>query len=305
MQITIFPIPIINIGDDIIACAYDSVVLSANNSFAYYYWSNGAQTSSIHVVVSGDYSLTVVDSHSCSASDNVNVLISEPINVSLGEDKIQCDSLPVLLTTNEIFYSYLWQNGSVSNSFNAVNQGLYSVTVSDEYGCSGVASVQVSHAPSPVLELVFVGTGKLEVEADLGTPPFVYSIDQEVWTTNNVFLNLLEDWYTVWVSDENACSDSVHVFVDNYIIIPDFFTPNADGYNDTWEIPGLFKYPKADIMVFDRYGKMVAKYKASESPWDGTYLGNPLPSDTYWYIIKLNSDQPINQTYKGSVTIKR
>ncbi len=108
--------------------------------------------------------------------------------------------------------------------------------------------------------------------------------------------------YWLEITNEYGCkaSDQIEVIMD--IGIPNFFTPNGDGYNDSWSIPFLRTAPEAEVMVFDRFGNLIVSYKASEGDWDGTSNGIPVPTDTYWYVIKLpGNDKP----YKGSITIKR
>jgi gliding motility-associated-like protein len=60
--------------------------------------------------------------------------------------------------------------------------------------------------------------------------------------------------------------------------------------------------PDSIIKIYDRYGKLLKKYKVSDPAWDGTYLGKHLRSDDYWYVIELI---PINKTLKGHLTLKR
>jgi len=70
------------------------------------------------------------------------------------------------------------------------------------------------------------------------------------------------------------------------IIIPPYFTPNGDGINDIWEVIGLREYyPDAVVRIFDRFGKKLAEYGTDVRGWDGTYLGQGMPSTDYWYAI--------------------
>ena len=102
--------------------------------------------------------------------------------------------------------------------------------------------------------------------------------------------------------DENYCMITVDVYLDQSLQIPDFFTPNGDGYNDTWVITGLYHFPGATVEVFDRYGKKLYHSDGAQFSWNGIYAGLHLPSDTYWYVITLTEGlEPL----KGSVTIKR
>ena len=85
--------------------------------------------------------------------------------------------------------------------------------------------------------------------------------------------------------------------------IPNGFSPNGDGKNDTWDIPGLVPYSDVNISVFNRWGSAV--YESSygyKEPWDGTgKSGNTLTPGTYFYVITSASEKEIN--YSGTVTI--
>jgi len=111
--------------------------------------------------------------------------------------------------------------------------------------------------------------------------------------------------YTLTVTSGQGCIDSskVQVVVLKLPVVPNAFSPNGDGINDTWVIRYLNEYPSADVEVFNRYGQPV--YHATggyTSPWDGTYKGQPLPVGTYYWIIRPGSGR---KQISGSVTILR
>jgi len=88
-------------------------------------------------------------------------------------------------------------------------------------------------------------------------------------------------------------------------IIPDaFFTPNGDGENDVWNIKNIEYFEIATIDIYDRFGKLLVRYTDKDrfTPWDGTYLGNPMPSNDYWYIIML---QNVEKVYIGHFMLFR
>ena len=95
---------------------------------------------------------------------------------------------------------------------------------------------------------------------------------------------------------------SVFITVLKSPIVPNAFSPNGDGINDTWEIKYLNSYPGATVMVFDRYGEAVFSSVNYTKNWDGTYNGKPLPLGTYYYIIDPKNGR---QKMSGSVTILR
>jgi len=73
------------------------------------------------------------------------------------------------------------------------------------------------------------------------------------------------------------------------IIIPNTFTPNGDGINDTWEIKSLENYPNCTVAIYNRWGEKLYSSVGYPVPWDGTYKGVNLPVGTYYYIINLGN----------------
>jgi gliding motility-associated-like protein len=73
------------------------------------------------------------------------------------------------------------------------------------------------------------------------------------------------------------------------IFIPNTFTPNNDGINDTWDIKFLNSYLNCAVNIYNRYGENVYSSIGYGKPWDGTYRGAQLPVGTYYYIINLKN----------------
>lgn len=108
--------------------------------------------------------------------------------------------------------------------------------------------------------------------------------------------------YTITVTDNNGCTNSDSVFVKLLFnpLVPNAFSPNGDGINDTWKIQYLESYPAATVDVFNRYGQKVFSAVGYTTAWDGKYNGKTLPVGTYYYIINPKNGR---QTISGSVTI--
>ena len=85
--------------------------------------------------------------------------------------------------------------------------------------------------------------------------------------------------------------------------IPDYFTPNGDGYTDTWAPGCTDQYPNLTFDNFDRYGRKVATYRVGEY-WDGRYNGQELPTGDYWYLVRPNSEV-LKKEYVGHFTLYR
>ncbi|MGJ8661002.1 MAG: gliding motility-associated C-terminal domain-containing protein [Bacteroidota bacterium] len=112
--------------------------------------------------------------------------------------------------------------------------------------------------------------------------------------------------YTVTVTDDYGCVASLPVTVtintDIELFIPNLFSPNGDGFNDTWEIPNLALFPNTAVTIINREGQTVYENSAYDNSWDGTFSGKKLPDATYYYLVQFSSN---SQTLKGAVTILR
>jgi gliding motility-associated-like protein len=79
------------------------------------------------------------------------------------------------------------------------------------------------------------------------------------------------------------------------------FTPNNDGFNDTWEIDRITEWPNAQILVYSRWGARVFQATNYRNDWDG----DNLPAASYYYVIELNPIDFNAEPITGSVTIVR
>ncbi len=112
--------------------------------------------------------------------------------------------------------------------------------------------------------------------------------------------------YTL-TATENGCTlyDYVTIFVVSDFVITNTFSPNDDGINDTWEIPGAALYPNCFVQVLDRWGQLVYQSTgySKEKAWDGRGKSGKLSEGVYFYSIELRD--PEKQTFKGTITLVR
>ncbi|HEX8331287.1 MAG TPA: gliding motility-associated C-terminal domain-containing protein, partial [Segetibacter sp.] len=110
--------------------------------------------------------------------------------------------------------------------------------------------------------------------------------------------------YKLTVTAKGGCSASDDIFIKvlKSPAIPNAFSPNKDGINDTWNIGYLETYPGATIEVFNRYGQVVFTSVGYSTPWNGTKNGSPLPAGVYYYIVNPKNGR---KQITGSVTIIR
>jgi gliding motility-associated-like protein/uncharacterized repeat protein (TIGR01451 family) len=87
----------------------------------------------------------------------------------------------------------------------------------------------------------------------------------------------------------------------NPLIIPNVFTPNGDGVNDTFFIPGLDTYTETEITIINRWGNDVYEKKNYQNDWTGPGL----PEGTYFYVLRVKTIAGVWDVYKGYVTLLR
>jgi gliding motility-associated-like protein len=117
--------------------------------------------------------------------------------------------------------------------------------------------------------------------------------------------------YQLTVEDSKGCYDfdSLYILVRNKPIsnffIPDVITPNGDGYNDSWFIRDLQRYPDNEVRIINRWGDEIMFEKPYQQDWNGMYKGQPLPGATYYYILKVKDEQGQEMSFNGPLTVVR
>ncbi|MGC4042084.1 MAG: T9SS type B sorting domain-containing protein [Flavobacterium sp.] len=85
---------------------------------------------------------------------------------------------------------------------------------------------------------------------------------------------------------------------------PHYFTPNGDGFNDTWNVVGLQNQPGTKLYIFDRYGKLLKQISTNGEGWDGTYNGHLLPSTDYWFKVEYVEQSQLKE-FRAHFSLKR
>ncbi|MEJ6981516.1 Ig-like domain-containing protein [Pedobacter sp. P351] len=114
------------------------------------------------------------------------------------------------------------------------------------------------------------------------------------------------DEFTYKACDPSGACDDARVSlviqaVEKDLVIPNIFTPNGDGVNETFEIRGLNIYPENEISIINRWGNTIYEKKNYENTWEG----NGLDEGTYFYILKVRNAGGTWKVYKGYVTLLR
>jgi gliding motility-associated-like protein len=141
-----------------------------------------------------------------------------------------------------------------------------------------------------------------------GYGTYQYSLDDgPILDNQGVFNNVTLGTHTitVWDVENGLYYNCESLVIDNVQIIdyPHFFTPNGDGYNDTWNIVGL--KATAKIYIFDRYGKLLKQISPTGNGWDGTFNGHLLPSTDYWFLVEYDDEQNATKQFRAHFAMKR
>jgi len=114
--------------------------------------------------------------------------------------------------------------------------------------------------------------------------------------------NTENDMETILECDSSVCVPCLGEI--NTFFIPNAFSPNGDGLNETWFIPDINQFENNSLTIVDRWGNVIYEAKPYHNDWDGRRNnGSKLPEGTYYYLLQLDPDQDLVR--KGAVTIIR
>ena len=260
----------------------------------------------------GTYNFIVTSAAGCSTSKSTMVTVIPKAVITLNAPSVTiCRGVTANLSASAPgAISYKWMPGkglSDSTIANPVasptDTTIYQVITTNNVGCTDTATLTVNVLPPPMA--ITQPKQSMFQDRPITLVASAQSADVFSWTPAtglsdanvlNPVANPADDIkYTLHVKSSYNCGeDTSSVFVKVYhkVGIPNAFSPNADGVNDSWEIDGLFTYPESVTTVFNRYGQQVFKNTGYAKPWKGTYNGARLPPGTYYYIIDLKTGQP-------------
>jgi len=140
-------------------------------------WSNGETSTSISVSDVGEYSVIATDINGCVGMDTINVELHSLPYVELGEDQTVCGDTEIILDAGE-FESYAWNVDSTSQTITISEPGVYIVTVTDVYGCTGFDVVNVDMIDFPIAEFSYEFSDEFTVQfSDSSENATIYSWD--------------------------------------------------------------------------------------------------------------------------------
>lgn len=269
---------------------------------------------------SGKYYVIGTDANNCSTFDSVTVEVfpRPTANASASTTEICEGWSSNFNSSGGINFQWLPSTGLSDPAISSpvatpADSTEYMVIVENEFGCRDSAYVAINVNRLPVANAgpdrdMFEGeTARLEGSVMGTSVDFEWTPDYLIDDRFNLFPIVRPAFDTAYIltaTSNVGCGvarDTVRVNVLKGIFVPTAFSPNNDGLNDVWKIPGLAIFNEHDVRVFNRYGEIVFMTK-NNGTWDGRYKGVDQPAGVYAYLISVKER---NLLLKGWVVIVR
>jgi len=300
-------------------------------------WSNGDTSEDISGLIANNYLVKVTDSKGCISEKEFTINRQDDLEINLEtnfyaicETKEVYQKNIVSVSGGVAPYKIEWSNGLVSGNDNEIMdtkiEGSYQVTVTDFLGCTESIVFQVE---TPV-----IGSPDFEYNSFYLTNFNALSVNDPITFTNLSSENYFQVFWDF--GDGNTSSDinAIHTYTkrgvyevsltvefilgcsytetktiyvgDQYeIVIPNAFTPNNDGYNDTFR-PVYYGFTYIILQVFDSWGNLIYTEESNSNEltgWDGKIKGRDAENGNYFYQVSGVSFTQDLYTKNGSFTL--
>lgn len=257
----------------------------------------------------GIYKDTLLTSLGCDSIITTNLTVTANLKPNLGPDRNLCSNGSASITPG-LFNSYLWQDNSTQPSLLVSNSGKYWVTVTDANNCSATDTLTILAIDAvpknflPADQLICYG-----INFNITVPGY----KNYLWSTGDISSTVAINnpgTYYLSVTDNNNCTGKDTVVLQrNYncipVNIPNAFTPNKDGTNDTFKPIITREITNYSFAIFNRYGQKIFATNSYSTGWDGTFKGIAQPRNSYIYILSFKDNNGELMEYKGTVTLIR
>ena len=341
VEVTALPYPIIYVDTiRIETCDSKNGAIAVHIDYAKapitYTWTpnTGMVMDSIMVnIPAGTYTVKGVDANGCIADTTVTVGSYPSLKLSGKTTPETCGRSDGTIITTVVsgdpstLKPYQWSgsptdvSGETGDTVLNVKEGTYTVIVQDTY-CLAQETFTVEHVDGPTANFeansysVASNTIFTLTDASKGTPKaWDWDMGDGNTSTGNIVYHTYENAgdYVVFmeVTDKNGCTDTIskiiHVYDELNVFIPNTFTPNGDGLNDTWG-PLMTEYSENGYMltIFDRWGQRIFMTEDPTVQWDGTVDGKYVaPNSIYTYRIVVRDYTGQEYEFVGHVTVLR
>ena len=256
----------------------------------------------------------VENDNACYGITEVQLVVYELPNIETEFETLYCLNIfPDPITVNSGLinnvptdFTYSWSTGETTQEILINAPGTYTVTVSNVNACTKLRTITVLPSNTATFENIEVTDATSNNTISIlvsGEGDYEFSLNQigGPYQESNFFENVPPGLHTVYVRDKNNCGIVSEIV--SVIGFPKYFTPNGDSYNDTWHVYGIndISQFKSEVFIYDRYGKLIKQLDPQGSGWDGTFNGQELPTNDYWFHVKLQD----GRIFKSHFSLKR
>lgn len=335
VEIIALPKPNIFALGPIAFCEGERVFLQVDSIYPTMIWMTNDDTIStfaeIMVDTTGEYFIDVTDTNGCvGRSPSINTLQHPNPDVDFSLNGI-CQNMPSLFAdlstiNTDVITNRIWYFGDGSDAYGDSvvhiyeDSGEYHVKliVISDFGCLDSISRVISVYNQPTADFSFNPYTISTLQPEVLFTNTSYNAIPALWSFGDSTFSFLENPIHIYddpgiydirltVSDSNQCIDSVSkkiiMYYDFVLYMPDSFTPNDDGYNDTFGPNGMRmeKYQSYHFIVYDRWGSKVFETQNISEWWDG----NNAPVGGYSWIIIIKDEIGKIRKEVGLVTLIR
>ncbi|MEO7089000.1 MAG: gliding motility-associated C-terminal domain-containing protein, partial [Bacteroidia bacterium] len=298
-------------------CPPSAVFLNVGNRYTSYSWLGGQSTSNITVNQSGEYIVHTVDSNGCKGTDSIAIQVYAPVVPAISKDTVICQGQSVQLNASGGISCQWYPNEALNNNeiFNPIANPLsnitYKVNISNGH-CNAIDTVTVHVKPIPYVyagEDVTILPGETTVLQASGDSNYLWYPPYGLSCTHCANPSVSPDsttTYYVTVSNAFGCSatDTVTIYVQPTLYIPNAFTPNGDGVNDVFA-PKFFGIKTLQVYIYNRWGELIYQWNTLNGFWDGKMNGRTVQEDVYVYLLEAVTDRNVSIKRTGTVTVVR
>ncbi|MBG6132357.1 gliding motility-associated-like protein [Aquimarina sp. EL_43] len=221
------------------------------------------------------------------------------------ETNIEIDAgLPTNGNLND--FTILWSTNESTETILANQPGDYTVEItSQQTGCSKSRTVTVIASSVATIRSIDINDARDNNTVTINTEGlgnYEYAIEingvLSAYQDDSTFTNVPPGFHRVYVRDKNGC---VPVTSQDISVVgfPKYFTPNGDGFHETWNVEGISNQIMGNslIFIFNRYGKLIKQLRAGTPGWDGTFNGQLMPSSEYWFRVELEDGRILTGSF--------
>jgi gliding motility-associated-like protein len=305
-----------------------SISINANGGTSgyTYTWAPSGSGTIANNLPANTYTVTVTDANSCTST--ISQIVTQPpalTSLLTPADEHCVNSCDGSVQTNAGggtgTLTYSWSNGAATQDISSLCPGSYSVTITDANNCQLTDNASIGTATHITanfnsdgvwgvvpytVAFTYTGSGATTYQWNFGdgSPVDNSSNPSHTYTVLGVYDVML----IVNSGSPDFCSDTFHIQItvegQSKLTMPNVFTPNQDGYNDTFK-PDAENLATLEVSIFDRWGKLIGEFNTIDGFWDGKNMHSKKEASdgVYYYILSATGRDKVVYNLQGTVTL--